>query len=62
MITATLWLLIAVNTGPMTPQLIERFPTVEQCDHVRKMVYELGSEFHGHPTMRCIQATVMVKQ
>ena len=56
MITATVWLLLSVMGSGGHVTVVERFPTVEQCQHVAKNLPE------GYYKTRCVQATIVVRK
>lgn len=56
MIEVLVWLLI-VSGRHSDVYTVERFPTVEACDHVRK---NLPYVYSDNQSSRCIQARILV--
>ena len=57
MTTILVWLLLVVSDGPYnrgTASVLEKFPTAEQCEHVRRYIPTTVVESH------CVQANILV--
>ena len=56
MTTITIWLLLSGPQFRANVQVVERFPTLQQCEHVQRAVREVFRE----SATRCVQATIVV--
>lgn len=57
MVEALVWLLVFAPVSQSATQVVERFRTKEQCEHVLRFVNSKSNSTHRHG---CVQANILV--